>query len=109
MKYFRVHIALVFVALAVLLGVASFEARSSRGQSQSPKSDSRVKPTVLVTEPRVANNSSSMFAAAAERNAALQNELVWTFGGKQQRGWYLYDSLINQSLNTQNEASSGGF
>ena len=111
MKHFRVHIALVFVALAVLLGVVSFETRSSRGQSQSPKADSRVKPTVLKMDPRdaLAEKASSIFAAAGERNAALQNELVWTFGGKQQRGWYLYDALINQSLNTQNEASSGGF
>src|SRR2546425_249063 len=111
MKYFRVHIVLVFVALAVLLGVVSFETRSSRGQSQSPKADSRVKPTVLKTDPRdaLAEKASSIFAAAGERNAALQNELVWTFGGKQQRGWYLYDALINQSLNPQNEASSGGF
>jgi LAS superfamily LD-carboxypeptidase LdcB len=111
MKYFRVHIALVFVALAVLLGIASFEARSSRGQSQSPKADSRVKPTVLITDPRdsVAEKASSIFVAAAEHNAALQNELVWTFGGKPQRGWYLYDSLINHSLNTQNDTSSSGF
>jgi len=111
MKYVRVHIALVFVALVVLLGVASFEARSSRGQSQSPKTDARVKPTVLVTDARKAGteNASSIFAAAAERNGALHNELVWSFGGKQQHGWYLYDSLINQSLNTQNDASSSGF
>ena len=103
--------ALVFVALAVLLSVASFEARSGRGQSQSPKADSRAKPTVLVRDPRnaVAENVSSNLAAAAERNAALQNELVWTFGGKQQRGWYLYDSLINRSLNNQTDASSSGF
>ncbi len=111
MKYFRVHIALVFVALAVLVGVASFEAGSGRGQSQSAQADSRVKPTVLVTDPRnaAAENASSIFAAAAERNAALHNELVWTFGGKQQHGWYLYDSLINQGLKTQNGASSSGF
>ena len=111
MKYFRVHIALVFVAFAALVGVVSFETRSSRGQSQSPKSDSRVKPAVLVTNPRdsVAENASSNFAPAAEHNAALQNELVWTFGGKQQRGWYLYNSLIAQVLNTQNDVSSGRF
>jgi len=111
MKYFRVHIILIFVALAVLLGVVFFEARSSRGQSQSPKAGSRVKPAVLVTDPRdaVAENASSNFAPAAERNAALHNELVWTFGGKQQHGWYLYDSLIEQVLKTQYSASSTGF
>ena len=111
MKYFRVHIALFLVALAALVGVVSFEARGSRGQSQSPKADSRAKPTVLVRDPRnaVAENASSNFASAAERNAALQNELVWTFGGKQQRGWYLYESLIKRSLNNQTDTSSSGF
>jgi LAS superfamily LD-carboxypeptidase LdcB len=111
MKHSRIHIALVFVALAVLVGVLSFEAGSSRGQSQSPKADARVKPSVLVTDSRVAvpEHASTVFVAAAERNAALQNELAWTFGGKPQRGWYLYDSLINQSLKTQNDTSSSGF
>src|SRR2546427_2572504 len=111
MKYFRVHIALVFVALAVLLGVVSFETRSSRGQSQSPKADSRVKPTVLKMDPRdaLAEKASSIFAAAGERNAALENELSWTFGGKQQRGWYLYDLLVGRTLNTRNQADSNDF
>src|SRR5438445_7877772 len=111
MKYFRVHIALVFVAFAALVGVVSFETRSSRGQSQSPKSDSRVKPAVLVTNPRdsVAENASSNFAPAAEHNAALQNELTWTFGGKQQRGWYLYNALINQTFNRTEDAGSKAF
>src|SRR5260370_39987661 len=105
MKHFRVHIALVFVALAVLAGVVSLEARSGRSQSQSPK-DSRVKPSVLVTGPRdsVAERGSSNFAAAAERNASLQNEFAGTVARRQQRGWYLYNSLIDQVLNTQDEA-----
>ena len=40
------------------------------------------------------------FASAATQNALLKNELTWTFGGKQQRGWYLYDLLIGKTLNT---------
>ena len=43
---------------------------------------------------------------AARKNAMLRNELVWTFGGKPQRGWYLYEQLIKQLINTkQNPAS----
>src|SRR5690349_14042419 len=105
MKYLRVNVALIVIALAALVAIVSFVARTSRGQSQGPKSDSRVKPTVLVTNrhgdsaaERAANTSA--FAAAAAQNAVLHNELVWTFGGKQQRGWYLYTALINQTLNT---------
>src|SRR2546425_2372144 len=111
MKYFRVHVVLFIIALTILVGVVAFETRSSRGQSQSPRPDSRVKPTVLITDRHdaVAENASSKFTAAAARNVLLQNELTWTFGGKQQRGWYLYNSLIDQLLNTESEVPSSNF
>ena len=34
-------------------------------------------------------------------NARLKDSLVWTFGGKAQRGWYLYVSLIQQTIGTE--------
>jgi hypothetical protein len=39
----------------------------------------------------------------------LQNELTWTFGSKQQRGWYLYNSLIQQTVNTEEQPESNSF
>jgi len=110
MKNIRVHIAVIVAALVVVVTVASFAAHSSRGQSPNPKNKSLVKPTVLVTTRSSAGaNASSLFAAAAGRNAILRNELSWTFGGKQQHGWYLYDLLIGQTLNTQNDSVPGDF
>ena len=50
-----------------------------------------------------------MFAAAAAQNAVLENELSWSFGGKEQRGWYLYSSLIGRILNTGNGNNSVDF
>jgi hypothetical protein len=47
--------------------------------------------------------------AAAAENAVLHNELAWTFGGKQQRGWYLYDLLIGQTFNTSVETIDADF
>jgi zinc D-Ala-D-Ala carboxypeptidase len=51
--------------------------------------------------------------SAAKRNAALSNELLWTFGGKQQHGWHLYTALINRLLNINDaskiDAASDGF
>ncbi len=91
MKKFRLHIALFLIVLAAVIGFASFETGSSRGQSKDSKAESGVKPTILISDrqpDRAAENSS--FSAASERNAVLMNELTWTFGGKQQRGWYLY-------------------
>jgi hypothetical protein len=43
------------------------------------------------------------------RNQVLQNDLSWTFGSKQQRGWYLYNLLIGRTLNTQTDAGSQNF
>ena len=59
------------------------------------------------TKPTAASVSS--FATAATTNVTLRNELSWTFGGKQQRGWYLYDFLIGKTLNTQHDATTSDF
>ena len=111
MKNIRVNIVLTVAALAVLAGAVSLAARSSRGQTQSPKTDTRVKPTVLITERGTAakENASAAFAAAAAQNALLENELSWKFGGKEQHGWYLYHSLIGRILNTQGDAAPTDF
>lgn len=39
----------------------------------------------------------------------FKRELNWAFGGKQQRGWYLYDLLIRQTLDTQSEPETSDF
>lgn len=59
-----------------------------------------------MTTQRSADKSSSQFAEAAKRNAVLRNELVWEFGRKPQRGWYLYTPLINRSLKIESTANS---
>lgn len=45
--------------------------------------------------------SASKAIQSGQRNALLTKELVWTFGGKEQHGWYLYSALINQLLNNR--------
>ncbi len=89
MKKVRVHIAIVVAALAVVAAVMSLPARSSPAQPPPPKADG--------------------FGAAAARNTTLRNELNWTFGGKPQRGWYLYDLLIGKTLNTQHDSTTSDF
>jgi D-alanyl-D-alanine carboxypeptidase len=49
------------------------------------------------------------FASAAEENARLKTEMEWTFGGKTQRGWYLYATLIKELLGTDKNEESRGF
>lgn len=49
------------------------------------------------------------FEQAAAQNAELQNSLSWTFGGKQQRGWYLYIPLIHQLIGTESAPDEAEF
>jgi uncharacterized protein YcbK (DUF882 family) len=107
MKNGRVHVWVIVVAFAAIVSVFSLGARGSRTQSATPKRELPVKPTVLTsrTKPSAssataasATTSATTSSAAVAKNAVLKNELSWTFGGKQQRGWYLYDLLIGKTL-----------
>lgn len=100
----KAHIVLVVAVLAAVITGVSFSARSSSGQaSRTSAPASPVKPTARVTGPTRATEASSVFAAAATQNALLKNDLTWTFGGKQQHGWHLYDLLISKTLNSDHD------
>lgn len=45
----------------------------------------------------------------ARANALLRNDLTWKFGGKSQRGWYLYIPLIKRLVNSNHDPSSTQF
>ena len=89
MKALKLLIAVIVTALAVAVS------------AQSPRP---VKKTAAISTP-----STSAFAAAATTNVTLRNDLTWTFGGKQQRGWYLYDLLIGKTLNTKHDPITSDF
>jgi len=46
---------------------------------------------------------------AAIRNALLYTELKWTFGGKPQRGWFLYTGALGRLLGTESEPATEDF
>ena len=103
MKIAKVHIAFVFAALAAVVAVIFFSAPSSHGETPQPMIQARSASSTT------SRSSSSAFIEAATQNTQLRNELTWTFGGKQQRGWYLYDLLISKTLNTQDEPGTSDF
>lgn len=92
MKSLRLHIGVIITALAVAVS------------AQSPRPP---KKTSVVSTSSVTNTTA--FTTAATANSALRNDLPWTFGGKQQRGWYLYDLLIRKTLNTQDDPATSDF
>lgn len=92
MNSLKLHIGVIVTALAVAVSA----------QSPGPKKKSPVARTSSVT-------STAGFTTAATANSTLRNDLTWTFGGKQQRGWYLYDLLIGKTLNTHDDPATSNF
>lgn len=123
MKTLSIRIVQLIAVLAIVTGVATLATRSSRGQSPSAKHESQqktespsqkpetlVKPTVMTTDRAPVNAvATTAFADAVNQNALLRNDLLWTFGSKQQHGWYLYDLLIGRTLNLSPGASTSDF
>ena len=99
----KIHILLAVALLVVIATVASVTALTSRGQSRRSKTEPTPRTIAAST------TSSNAFSAAAAQNAILRNEVTWTFGGKQQRGWYLYDLLIGKTLDTPHDPITNEF
>ena len=115
MKLRRFHVVVTLNVL-VLFTLVFLDAWTSRGQSQEALSASAVtiehgpEPNAVgQTAAEVPKAGAPASGSAAQRNAVLQSDLVWSFGGKQQHGWYLYTALINRLLKTKHAASSDGF
>ena len=107
MKNRRVHVVLIVATLVVVGIVVSAAGLTSQGQAPRSKTERTVK---MTDRPRPSEtNSSPAFNAAASQNVALRNELIWTFGGKQQTGWHLYDLLIGKTLNADHDPLSNNF
>lgn len=116
MKQKKTQFAVFAAALLVLVGLVTFVARTGYGQSQTEEKAATtpaLKPLALVEKRTAAAASekkeTSLFKEAAERNTALKYDLSWAFGGKQQRGWYLYTPLISRLLETDDEAAGSDF
>ena len=116
MRALKINVYAIAIALVALPAVALFIATSGHGQSPTVASTSTndrkplVKLTLLSIDSRgnsVVNPTALESAAAA--NLELTSELAWTFGGKQQRGWFLYSDLIKRLVNSNDEPFSKGF
>ena len=107
MKNRKVHLLVIIVVFAAVASVIAFAPRGSRGQSRTKRTAAPIKSTPVASAS--ASKKASSFTAAATQNAVLRNELSWTFGGKQQRGWYLYDYLLSETLKTDDASVSDDF
>lgn len=116
MRQKKTQLAVFAVVLAGLVTFAMLFAVGGRSQSQAgarSAAGAAVQPLVFEKRTDAAaapeKKDTSLFAEAAARNTALKYELGWAFGGKQQRGWYLYAPLISRMLGTDGEAAGPEF
>ena len=107
MKNRRVHLLVIIALVAAVASVVGFTARGSGNQSRPATSKPAVKTTLSTGAPTPKPSSTS--SAAAAQNEILRNDLSWTFGGKQQRGWYLYDALLAETLDTNDAPITADF
>lgn len=59
--------------------------------------------------PPLAELPASVIEAAARQNEELRTTLRWSFGGRRQKGWDLYVTLIQQLIASQAEPDSPAF
>jgi len=107
MKNRRVHPLVIIVAFVAVASVVAFAARGSRGQAPTTKTEPVVKSTLSTGASKT--KGASVASAAAVENQLLRDQLIWTFGGKQQRGWYLYDALLGETLGTKDDSLTNDF
>lgn len=69
----------------------------------------RVVSTTNVAKTSISLPSSFNSSAAITQNRNLKFNLNWAFGGKTQRGWYLYESLIKRLIGTDASAETPEF
>ena len=96
------------IAIAAFLLIFNWaDARVAFGQkrpdAQAVRSTASVEPAGSEKERAAA------FGAAARKNAALKDSLKWTFGGRQQTGWYLYVPLISHTIGTESAPETARF
>lgn len=105
-KFWFAALYLFLLAGAILLE------RFVNGQNTQSTFKTFEKEKILINE----NTSNSNFIAlpialktVAAENARLKNNLIWTLGNKERRGWYLYEPLIQRLIGTEHKAESNEF
>ena len=63
---------------------------------------------IVVNKTTVLPALDTLTQAAAE-NVRLKDNLIWNFGAKEQRGWYLYAALIRQTIGTEAGEATNDF
>jgi zinc D-Ala-D-Ala carboxypeptidase len=109
------------IVLSVLIVVFGFKAseagqiKSARASTSDSESSAHASDVSRLSAPAkpasgaASTASASIFSSSALRNAQLERELNWIFGGKSQRGWQIYTPLISSIIGADEDAQSADF
>jgi D-alanyl-D-alanine carboxypeptidase len=103
--------AVLFIGIvfSLILGRGIVNAQVKIISKTGDSRPARIVPTKEIASPKENIASTSRFAGAAAQNAQLQTSLSWTFSGKTQTGWQIYEPLIAQTIGTDSTAGSTDF
>ena len=104
----RIRTILIAVSLAAFGLLPDVDGQANRTGS-ARVSESQEPAVVNVSSAAKSSRITRPFEQAALRNAVLQSELSWFFGGKSQRGWYLYTPLISSMIGAEDQPASARF
>jgi len=105
----RYSLGLGFLCLLVMLSLGLKASLAEPGSPVEPVKDAVVGDDDKAESSAAAAPTNSTFASAAASNTALKTGLNWLFGGKTQRGWQLYTSLIGDLIDTDQDTASNDF
>ncbi len=91
--------------------VAKTDSAKETASDAAPKAtDANGANSVAATAPVSATSAAAVaFAQATRQNISLRSDLDWVFGGKQQRGWSIYEPLIERTLAVESGSETNEF
>ena len=112
-KYFWFFVVGVLFIGFLSFGVSKFDVYGQSAVNSAPP-NAAVSQTTEAEQPKTfvaktASVSPAAWASAISENIRLKDSLQWAFGGKSQRGWYLYVPLIQQTVGTDAETNTAEF
>lgn len=110
------YILLAAVGAIFCIGIAaiSFPKLNTYGQNSSVQTASPARTPLTETKEIIVIKNTPLakpaaLTQAAQENARLKDNLVWNFGAREQRGWYLYAALIRQTVGTEARETTDEF
>ncbi|HXG66361.1 MAG TPA: M15 family metallopeptidase [Blastocatellia bacterium] len=105
-----VIVSAILLAVVLKAGGQSAKSRPAKPAYKQKEVVNRLSaPAAPVPDVAAAKSPVNAFESASLQNVRLQSDLNWVFGGRSQRGWYIYLPLVCGTLGVGEEAGGSAF